>query len=150
MMLLGYWTPQVDERKTAALLHHIADENTRWALRSMQRGEAVPRSVTDAGVLYCPDRASQSVLLVDAPALLGVGVGSCGSIATLEVGLLRARAVLKGAVPLPVARGRYQPSLLRRPGTNAIDYWHAVVRTPTGLLDPTTNLRQVCPTPEYA
>jgi len=149
-MQLGYWTPHVDERKTAAMLMFVADENTLWAIEQMRRGKDVPRSVSETGLLYCPDHASQSVLLIDAPALLRAGTGSCGSIAALEVGLLRAQAVLEDAVPLPVARGRYQPSLLRRPGTRTIDYWHAVVRTPSGLTDPTASLRQVCPTPEYA
>lgn len=149
-MQLGYWTPHVDERKTAAMLMSVADENTLWALEKMRRGETLARSVGDTGLLYCPDRASQSVLLLDAPALLVAGRGSCGSIVAFEAGLLRARAVLEDAVPLPVARGRYKPILLRRPGTATIDYWHAVVRTPSGLMDPTVGLRQVCPTPEYA
>ena len=150
MMMLGYWTSQVDKRKTEALLGFISDENTRWAVDSMRRGESLPRSVAQAALFYCPDRASRSVLLVDGPALLKVGTGSCGSIAVLEVGLLRAQAVLEHAVPMPVARGRFQASLLRRPGTATIDYWHAVVRTPNGLVDPTSGLRQVCAPPEYA
>ena len=150
MILLGYWTSTVDEAKTAALLARVADDNTQWALLAMRRGDRVPRSVSETGLLYCPDRASQALLLVDGPALLEVGTGSCGSIAALEVGLLRAHAILERAVPLPVARGRYQPSLLRRPGTKTIDYWHAVVRTPEGLVDPTVSLRQVCAAPEYA
>ncbi len=107
MMMLGYWTSQVDKRKTEALLGFISDENTRWAVDSMRRGESLPRSVAQAALLYCPDRASRSVLLVDGPALLKVGTGSCGSIAVLEVGLLRAQAVLEHAVPMPVARGRF-------------------------------------------
>lgn len=150
MMVLGYWTPQIDERRVADLLARVADENTRWAIDRMLRGERTPRSVHETGLRYCPDRASNAVLLIDAPALLGAGTGSCGSIAALEVGLLRAQAVLEGTVPLPVARGRYQPNLVRRPGTAKIDYWHALVRTPKGLVDPTMGLRQVCPTPEYA
>jgi|GEM_PF-2218793 len=150
MMTLGYWTPQIDERKTLALLGLVEDENTAWALDAARRGQRIPRSARDAGLLYCPDRASRSLLLIDAPALLKVGTGSCGSIATLEVGLLRAQAVLEDRVPLPVARGRFRSSLLRRPGTETIDYWHAVVRTPKGLVDPTVGLRQVCATPEYA
>lgn len=150
MILLGYWTSKVDQQKTAALLAKVADDNTQWALHAIRRGESVPRSVTETGLLYCPDRASQALLLVDGPALLEVGIGSCGSIAALEVGLLRAHTVLERAVPLPVARGRYRPDLLRRPGTKTIDYWHAVVRTPEGLVDPTATLRQVCAPPEYA
>jgi len=149
-MMLGYWTPKVDKRKASALLGFISDENTRWAVESMRKGESLPRSVAQAALLYCPDSASRSVLLVDGPALLEVGTGSCGSIAALEVGLLRAQAVLERAVPLPVARGCFVASLLRRPGTETIDYWHAVVRTPKGLVDPTSGLRQVCAPPEYA
>ncbi len=149
-MMLGYWTSAVDMRKTAALLRFIADENTRWAVDALRRGESLPRSVAQAALLYCPDHASRSVLLVDGPALLEVGTGSCGSIAALEVGLLRAQAMIERAVPQPVARGRFVASLLRRPGTETIDYWHAVVRTPKGLVDPTAGLRQVCAPPEYA
>lgn len=150
MMTVGYWTPQIDERKAKALLGFVEDENTAWALDAIRLGQRIPRSARDAGLLYCPDRASRSLLLLDAPALLEAGTGSCGSIAVLEVGLLRAQAVLEDRVPLPVARGRFRSRLLRRPGTETIDYWHAVVRTPKGHVDPTVGLRQVCATPEYA
>ena len=150
MMMLGFWTDQICERKTAALLRLVADENTSWALERLRRGKDIPREVSETGLLYCPDRASTSLLLVDGPALLDAGTGSCGSIAALEVGLRRAHAVFEDAVALPVARGRYQTTLLRRPGTVTIDYWHAVVRTPSGLVDPTQSLRQVCAAPEYA
>ncbi len=149
-MTLGYQTLRIDERKTAALLRRVSDENTLWALGALRRGEALPRSAEDAGVLYCPDRASRDLIVLDGPALLEVGTGSCGSIAVLDVGLLRAQAMLEHGVPLPLARGRYGVKLLRRPGAVDIDYWHAVVRTPGGLVDPTVGLRQVCTTPEYA
>lgn len=148
-MTLGYRTRHVDERKLADLFKVVAHENTLWALDALKRGVRLPLSAEHAGVLYCPDQASEDLIVLDAGTLLDVGQGSCGSIASLDVGLLRARAVV-GGVPMPAAAGRFRVKLLRRPGTEDIDYWHAVVQTPNGLTDPTVRLRQVCTTPEYA
>lgn len=149
-MTLGYQTQGVDERKLAEILKVVCHENTLWSLDVLKRGQTLPRSAEAAGLMHCPDQASRSIIFLDAATLLELGQGSCGSIAALDVGLLRARAVIHQRVPLPAATGRYQVRLLRRPGTDSIDYWHAVVRTPNGLMDPTVNLRKVCPTPEYA
>ena len=150
MMTVGYRTLRIDERKTAALLKTVSHENTLWALGAMRRGERLPRSSRDAGILYCPDRASRDLIVLDGPALLDVGTGSCGSIAALDVGLVRARAILEQQVPLPVAMGRYRVKLLRRPGAADIVYWHAVLDLAGSLADPTVGLRKVCATPEYA
>lgn len=149
-MLIGYQTLQIGERQIAALLQTVTAENTRWVLDTLRRGDSVPDSVASTGLLYCPDKAGRDLVVLDGPALLQAGRGSCGSIAALEASLLRARAVLERRVPLPAAAGQYRVQLQRRPGTPQIDYWHAVVRTPGGPIDPTVGLRQVCPTPEYA
>lgn len=152
-MTLGYRTSYRDgddlERKLVELFKLLAHENTLWALHKRQRGVRLPRSAEDAGILYCPDEASDAIVPKDAETLLDAGIGSCGGIAALDVGLMRSRAVFDHRVPLPVATGRCTVKLIRRPGNKAVDYWHAVMKTPDGLVDPTARLRKVCATPRY-
>lgn len=147
-MTLGFATSQISEAQLRQMLELVTRENTAWFLARLRAGRSV-RSASEAGVRYCPDRAGFEVLFLDAETLLDQGIGSCGSIAAYDAGVRRARAQWSGTAA-PVAAGRFGPTLISRENGKGVDYWHAVVRTPTGLYDPTRDLKQVCVTPSYA
>lgn len=148
-MVLGFATQAVTEPQLCRLLDIVIRENTAMFLDQIRSGQKV-LSASDAGLRYCPDRASpHEIVILDAATLLDQAVGSCGSIAGYEVAYLRATAQHQGT-PAPVAAGRYALELQRQPTRKDIAYWHAVVRTPSGLYDPTRHLPQVCVTPSYA
>lgn len=148
-MVLGFTTQAVTEPQIRRLLDLVVRENTALFLGQLRAGQQV-QSAADAELRYCPDRASpHEIVILDAASLLDQGVGSCGSIAAYEVAYLRAIAQHQGT-PAPVAAGRYAPELRRQPTRNDVAYWHAIVRTPSGLYDPTRHLPQVCVTPSYA
>jgi hypothetical protein len=147
-MVLGFGTGGVTEAKLLRLLEFVTRENTAFFLGRLRAGQSV-QTASEAGLRYCPDHASShEVVLLDAGVLLDQGVGSCGSIAAHDAAVYRSRAQHQGT-PSPVASGRFAPHLIRQPSTE-VDYWHAVVRTPDGLVDPSRHLQQVCVTPSYA
>ncbi len=147
-MTLGFVTQRASDSQLRALLELVTRENTAFFLDRIRQGQETP-STSEAAVRYCPDQAAHEVMLLDAATLLDQGVGSCGSLAVYEAGLRRALAQSNGT-PAAVASGRFGPVVIPRPNHQGVDYWHAVVRTPSGLFDPSRHLQQVCVTPSYA
>ena len=147
-MKIGIVTQQITESQIRALMEMVTRENTAYFLDRL-RFQAGVRSLEDEGVRYCPDEAGSEVMFLDAASLLDHGIGSCGSIATYEAGRQRALAVWSG-VASGVAAKRFSADLIPRPNTQGVQYFHAVVRTPSGHDDPTRRLQQVCVSPTYA
>jgi len=149
-MILGYSTQDFSESKLKELLEIVTRQNTQWFLAELAEGRRPPLSSHDAGIKYCPDTAGQQIIFKDASDLLDSGVGSCGSIAAYDAAGRRAWAIHRRRTSPPVACGRYKVALIRRPGAENIEYWHAVVHAEGKTFDPTRALEQICPTPSYS
>lgn len=77
-----------------------------------------------AGLRYVADEPGPLVRLYDAPALLRRGQGSCGSLAAAQWAYLMARGV--------------RAWLIVREPRSALPVWHAVVRTRSGIWEPSS------------
>lgn len=98
----------------------LGEHNATW-----YRQHPLAPSPRDAGVRYRPDRASDSIMLVDAELLLRDLVGSCGSVAAAFYGWAKAT----GGYPVVLAPRR------------EAGLWHAVVTVRGLLWDPAKELR---------
>lgn len=144
-MMLAVKMGSYTEESVQATLDIATAENTSFFLSRMEDGIAVPRNTFNAGVQYCPDQPSQVMAFEAADVLLETRIGSCGSIAAYEAGMLRARAIRRG-MPPRTARKLYRAVvILQHEGRRNV--WHAVVETPQGQWDPSAGLRQVCANP---
>jgi hypothetical protein len=92
----------------------LAEHDRQWYRR--HRGAQSP---AQAGIVYAPDPVADSIELLDAPALLAAGVGSCGSLGAAQWGW-------------STANGTPAWLLITQRGP----LWHVRVRTAAGIWDP--------------
>lgn len=119
------------------MLDVLGEVNRAWYLDQWRRGFDPPRSARDAGVIWQPDQPDTRAIFADAPTVFGVGVASCGPIAAIDVGYLRARAELDGHGRVST-RERFRVVL--RPQSR--DEWHAFVSRDGVLEDPTRGMQR--------
>lgn len=113
------------EDSCEALVRH----NVRWMLAQKERGLDVPCCAGCGGVRYVAPSAREYrqgyVQLLGAAELLRAGAGACGSIACYDVAACR-------------VEGRDASVVITVQGPRM---YHAVVRTPDGIHDPTANMQ---------
>lgn len=125
-----------DAALLAQLLEALAEANAAWFISEWAQGRRPPNTAREARVLYRPDEPSRSVTFATAPLVFRQGVASCGPIAAISVGQARAAEVVGGHT-WASARQRHRVELVPQRRL----YWHAVHRTPTGIVDPTRGMR---------
>ncbi len=146
-MILGFESDGWSRESLVELLEIVVRENVAYIRESRTNGRDLPRSAFDAGIRYCPDGVGGEIRIQAADALLDQGIGSCGSIAAYDAGMMRHRAELHGVHPA-VAQGRYRIDAQQTHKGNRADYYHIQVWTPRGVLDSVARLEQVCPNPD--
>ncbi len=124
-------TPRLAE--LLALLDALAWANARWYLEQWDAGRDPPCCTGCAEIRYLPDQPQQHVTLRAAAELLRAGVGSCGELAAFEAGHQRAEAIRAGKNTLEAGKLAWVDL---EPVAGSDDVWHAVVRTPSGRIDP--------------
>jgi hypothetical protein len=111
--------------------------NARWYLALRERGLDGPCCVGCSGILYDPDRPAVDVSFATGDELVSRGKGSCGELVALDVGRRRADAMTKGSSVEQAARIAW-PILEPEPSRPGEELWHALERTPSAVLDVTT------------
>lgn len=114
--------------------------NARWYLEQWKRGKD-PACCLDCirkDLRYRPDRPSETVKLATGDVLMSKRVGSCGELAALEAGRLRAAAIREGASQDAAANVAHVELVATDPKT-----FHAIVRLANGgSVDPTEGMRR--------
>lgn len=120
--------------RLAELLHvldALAWANARWYCEQWDEGKDPPCCSGCAEIRYLADQPHEHVTLRAAAELLRAGVGSCGELVALEVGIRRAKALREGKSHADAARAARVELEPLEPNV-----WHAVMMTPSGRVDP--------------
>ena len=131
------------------MLDLLVNVNAQWYLDEWAQGRDPPTDPRGAGVLWVPDPPRHRVVYFpDAATVIRTRRASCGPIAAMVAGARAATRIRRLVAPSQRAIGRVLEGYgveLQSSGAPAgwpanTAYFHAVVRTPDGLVDPTEGM----------
>lgn len=136
-----YLPGRPDPAPLQAALGALARANASWYLDEWTAGRTPPPTARDGGVRYVPRGSAPGRTYSGAPRVFQLGVAECGGIAAIAAGHPQALERARGRSEHDAA-ALYQVVLepADDPRGQTADYWHAVVQTPRGRIDPTEGM----------